>query len=188
MPPGRLVATRPAGAAPHPACTTPRDDAPQRMRRAEFMRGATRGDKSFKPPYLSSPGLTGRSSNPETQCVRERVYYVYILASRIGGTLYVGVTSDLVRRVYIQKEKLLAGFTKEHNVVRLVYFRAIRRNRCRDSAREVTEEVAARLEVHHLLPLFGLCARAISRLISAFSRTCVPDFGGRCQRYPALPP
>jgi putative endonuclease len=54
--------------------------------------------------------------------VRERVYYVYILASRIGGTLYVGVTSDLVRRVYIHKEKLLEGFTKEHDVVRLVYF------------------------------------------------------------------
>jgi putative endonuclease len=54
--------------------------------------------------------------------VRERVYYVYILASHIGGTLYIGVTSDLVRRVHIHKEKLLKGFTKEYDVVRLVYF------------------------------------------------------------------
>ena len=54
--------------------------------------------------------------------MRERVYYVYILASHIGGTLYIGVTSDLVRRVHIHKEKLLKGFTKEYDVVRLVYF------------------------------------------------------------------
>jgi putative endonuclease len=54
--------------------------------------------------------------------VRERVYYVYILASRVGGTLYVGVTSDLVRRVYEHKEKLVKGFTRRYGVSRLVYF------------------------------------------------------------------
>jgi putative endonuclease len=54
--------------------------------------------------------------------VKERVYSVYILASRIGGTLYIGVTNDLVRRAYIHKEKLLKGFTSEYDVVRLVYF------------------------------------------------------------------
>ena len=52
----------------------------------------------------------------------ERQYYVYILASRIGGTLYIGVTNDLVRRVYEHREKLVAGFTKDYNVSRLVYF------------------------------------------------------------------
>jgi putative endonuclease len=54
--------------------------------------------------------------------VRQHVYYVYILASSIGGTLYIGVTGDLVRRVYQHKEKLVEGFTNEHDVVRLVYF------------------------------------------------------------------
>jgi putative endonuclease len=54
--------------------------------------------------------------------VEERVYYVYILASRIGGTLYVGVTSDLVRRVYEHREKLRKGFTERYGVARLVYF------------------------------------------------------------------
>jgi len=54
--------------------------------------------------------------------VRERVYYVYILASRIGGTLYIGVTSDLVRRVYQHREKLVKGFTEKYGVARLVYF------------------------------------------------------------------
>ena len=54
--------------------------------------------------------------------MRERAYYVYMLASRIGGTLYIGVTNDLVRRVYEHREKLVKGFTKKYGVARLVYF------------------------------------------------------------------
>ena len=54
--------------------------------------------------------------------MRERVYYVYILASRIGGTLYSGVTGDLVRRVYEHREKVVKGFTERYGVSRLVYF------------------------------------------------------------------
>ena len=49
-------------------------------------------------------------------------YYVYILASRIGGTLYIGVTNNLIRRVYEHREKLVEGFTKQYGVARLVYF------------------------------------------------------------------
>ncbi len=49
-------------------------------------------------------------------------YFVYILASRIGGTLYVGVTNDLIRRGYEHKTKVAAGFTKKYGVGRLVYF------------------------------------------------------------------
>ena len=56
--------------------------------------------------------------------MRERVYYVYILASRIGGTLYVGVTSDLVKRVYQHREKFAKGFTQRYAVDRLVYYEA----------------------------------------------------------------
>jgi putative endonuclease len=54
--------------------------------------------------------------------VRERIYYVYILASHIGGTLYIGVTGDLVRRVYQHREKLVKGFTERYGVNRLVYY------------------------------------------------------------------
>ena len=54
--------------------------------------------------------------------MRERVYYVYILASRIGGTLYICVTSDLIRRVYQHHEKLMEGFTERYGVSRLVYY------------------------------------------------------------------
>ena len=49
-------------------------------------------------------------------------YYVYILASHPGGTLYTGVTNDLVRRTYEHHEGLVDGFTKEHDVKTLVYF------------------------------------------------------------------
>jgi putative endonuclease len=51
-----------------------------------------------------------------------RSYYVYILASRIGGTLYIGVTNDLVRRVTEHRLKAAESFTKRHDVYRLVYF------------------------------------------------------------------
>ena len=49
-------------------------------------------------------------------------YCVYILASKINGTLYVGVTSDLVKRVYEHKNNLVDGFTKKYCVHDLVYY------------------------------------------------------------------
>jgi putative endonuclease len=52
----------------------------------------------------------------------ERSYWVSILASRIGGTLYIGVTNDLVRRVYEHRTNAVAGFTSKYDVHRLVYF------------------------------------------------------------------
>jgi putative endonuclease len=51
-----------------------------------------------------------------------RTYWVYILASDVGGTLYVGVTNDLVRRVHEHRTNVLAGFSRTYNVHRLVYF------------------------------------------------------------------
>jgi putative endonuclease len=51
-----------------------------------------------------------------------RSFYVYILASRIGGTLYIGVTNDLIRRVAEHRLKQTKGFTKKYEVDRLVYF------------------------------------------------------------------
>ena len=49
-------------------------------------------------------------------------YYVYIVASRQNGTLYIGVTNNLVRRVYEHKNDLVEGFTKKYGVHRLVYY------------------------------------------------------------------
>jgi putative endonuclease len=49
-------------------------------------------------------------------------YYVYILASRKNGTLYIGVTNDLLKRVYEHKNNLIEGFTKKYGVRNLVYY------------------------------------------------------------------
>jgi putative endonuclease len=48
--------------------------------------------------------------------------YLYILASRRNGTLYVGVTSDLVKRIEEHRQKLVDGFTKKYGITTLVYF------------------------------------------------------------------
>jgi putative endonuclease len=52
----------------------------------------------------------------------EASFFVYILASKKNGTLYIGVTNDLARRVTEHKAKLVPGFTRQHGVDRLVYF------------------------------------------------------------------
>lgn len=49
-------------------------------------------------------------------------YYVYILANKRNGTLYIGVTSDLVKRIYEHKNNLIDGFTKKYNIHLLVYY------------------------------------------------------------------
>lgn len=53
---------------------------------------------------------------------RDHVYFIYILASQRNGTLYVGVTNDLVRRVHAHREGLVPDFTKRYAVKLLVYF------------------------------------------------------------------
>ncbi len=62
-----------------------------------------------------------------------RTYYVYIMASRRNGTLYIGVTNDLARRVYQHKHGLIDGFTKRYDVKLLVHF-------------EVTDDIRAAIQ------------------------------------------
>jgi putative endonuclease len=52
----------------------------------------------------------------------DMVFLVYILASKRNGTLYVGVTNNLVRRLTEHKAKLVPGFTRKYDVSQLVYF------------------------------------------------------------------
>jgi len=49
-------------------------------------------------------------------------YYVYILASKKNGTLYIGITNNLLRRIFEHKNNLIEGFTKKYSVHRLVYY------------------------------------------------------------------
>jgi putative endonuclease len=53
-----------------------------------------------------------------------RAGYVYIMANRKNGTIYIGVTSDLIARVYQHREGLVPGFTKRYGCGLLVYFEA----------------------------------------------------------------
>jgi putative endonuclease len=51
-----------------------------------------------------------------------KTYYVYILSSKRNGTLYIGSTSNLVKRVWQHKKKAMKGFTEKYDVNMLVYF------------------------------------------------------------------
>ena len=70
------------------------------------------------PFLLVIPAQAGIQQNPES--VKQPA--VYILASRRNGTLYIGVTSDLVQRVWQHKNDLVEGFTKKYSVHMLVYY------------------------------------------------------------------
>jgi len=51
-----------------------------------------------------------------------KCYYVYILASKKNGTLYIGVTSNLRQRIHQHRQSMVPGFTKRYAVYKLVYF------------------------------------------------------------------
>ena len=52
----------------------------------------------------------------------EKYFYVYIMTNKHNTVLYTGVTSDLLKRVYQHKEKLIDGFSKRYNITKLVYY------------------------------------------------------------------
>ena len=54
--------------------------------------------------------------------MNDHTYYVYVLASGPRGTLYIGVTSDLVKRVYEHRTQAVPGFTTKHDIHRLVFY------------------------------------------------------------------
>ncbi|EKE02417.1 MAG: hypothetical protein ACD_20C00391G0011 [uncultured bacterium] len=53
---------------------------------------------------------------------QSKQYYTYILTNFENGTLYTGVTNDLVRRIYEHKNKLIDGFSKKYDLTKLVYY------------------------------------------------------------------
>lgn len=75
----------------------------------------------MKLDLLSPPGLSRWSRVKGRDSMRYR-FWVYLMASRRNGTLYVGMTNDLSRRVYEHKEKLYSGFTAKYDVNLLVWY------------------------------------------------------------------
>lgn len=68
------------------------------------------------------PGLVPGISLPDSRIMQGG--WVYIMANRRNGTLYVGVTNDLAKRVWQHREGVVDGFTKRYALKRLVYFEA----------------------------------------------------------------
>jgi putative endonuclease len=54
--------------------------------------------------------------------MKNKTYYVYILASKKNGTLYIGVTNNMIRRVLEHKDKIIKGFTAKYGIDKLVYY------------------------------------------------------------------
>ena len=59
--------------------------------------------------------------NQDDECLRDAFIAVYMMSNRKHGTLYIGVTNDLNRRIYEHKHELLGGFTAKYGVDRLVW-------------------------------------------------------------------
>jgi len=71
-------------------------------------------------PAIDSEAAQARRAEAGIQKMKN--FYVYILANKRNGTLYIGVTSDLIKRVWEHKNKLVDGFSKRYNTNILVYF------------------------------------------------------------------
>ncbi len=56
--------------------------------------------------------------------MKSRLYFVYILTNKNNKVLYTGITSDLKKRLFQHKNKLVEGFTRKYNVSKLVYYQA----------------------------------------------------------------
>lgn len=83
------------------------------------------------------------------------VYYVYIMTNIGNTTLYIGVTNNLQRRVYEHKQKLVAGFTKNYNLTKLVYFEVLEDINIA-IAREKTLKNLVRRKKNQLIDKFNL--------------------------------
>ena len=66
--------------------------------------------------------LSGVLQEPDNPVIMDKEYYVYILASKRNGTQYIGITSNLIKRIWEHKEKKVKGFSEKYNVTKLVYF------------------------------------------------------------------
>jgi predicted GIY-YIG superfamily endonuclease len=73
--------------------------------------------------HFTRPWKRPKNNPTSGRCnMKERQPAIYIMTNRRNGTLYVGVTSNLVNRVYQHKQELQSGFTKQYDCTKLVYY------------------------------------------------------------------
>ena len=72
--------------------------------------------------------------------MRANTFYVYILSNQYNNVLYIGVTNNLLRRVYEHKTGMIDGFTKKYNVHKLVYY---------ESVHDVKDAIAREKQLKH---------------------------------------
>jgi putative endonuclease len=78
---------------------------------------------AFRTPIIPAKLVPAKAGSGNPQCAEmTKQPAVYILASRRNGTLYTGVTSDLLKRIWEHRSGLVGGFTKRYGVHRLIYF------------------------------------------------------------------
>jgi putative endonuclease len=89
----------------------------------EFYGTSFRGGPKDRTRNLEIPGSCfARPGMTTERAIEGMSYYVYILASRKDGAIYIGMTNDLVRRVYEHRTKAVPSFTSKYKITRLVWF------------------------------------------------------------------
>jgi len=87
----------------------------------------------FPLPVFAGTSFAGMTVEDGHDSMKE--YYIYLLASKRNGTLYIGVTNNLIKRVWEHRNNVIEGFTQKYNVHKLVYFGA-----CNDAGSAITRE------------------------------------------------
>jgi putative endonuclease len=101
-----------------PVPTAPLPERRTRRNRREDVDGRHKGDHDGR----GVGALAADRAARHPVGMRRKGGWVYIMTNRPNGTLYLGVTSDLARRVHEHREGLLAGFTRTHGLKRLVWY------------------------------------------------------------------
>ncbi|UCG37685.1 MAG: GIY-YIG nuclease family protein [bacterium] len=79
-----------------------------------------------------------------------KTYYVYILTNKWNRVLYVGVTGDLLRRVYQHREKQIPGFTSRYQLTKLVYFESFKDPTCAIEREKQLKAGSRKRKIHHV--------------------------------------
>ena len=95
----------------------------KRMRlKLNWIPGQARNDKKQYLPFSPITTQPGKRESRKNKNSVNKQFYVYILASKRNGTLYTGITSNLIQRVWHHKNNIIEGFTQKYNVKTLVFY------------------------------------------------------------------